>query len=488
MLKTLSLFTAVAAVALTTTIARDAAACGGCLVPPGENTVVEGHRMALSISKTQTVLWDQFKYSGSPKEFAWVLPVRAGTKVELSHDEFFAALEASTQPVITAPPQNNGSGGSGGGFGCGSADTASSYSGGGSDPPVQVLNQEVVGPYEVVTLKATDASALQTWLASHGYVIPPAVQPVIDAYVKEQFDFVALRLLPNKDVNSMQPVRVITPGADATLPLRMVAAGVSAKVGIVLYVIGEGRYETANFPNLAIDLTGISWDYSTNRSTYNETVEAALAKGDGRGWFTELAYPMVVQRDASKISYYPNNGGGLPTLTTAYATAIQGAKCASPFPDGGTIPPIDGGSPVDSGAIDASSDGESDASEGDGGDGGGNLVDGGGDSGGDAGGTSKDCIFDDVDVATRGMFPSDVWITRLRANLPTAALSTDLKLQGSAQQTKVDALYRVAAAPAQDPGDGCHAAPGGSGPGDRSVTAMGLGALGLAAILRRRRR
>ena len=33
---------------------REAKACGGCFVPPDENTLVTGHRMVLSISQKQT--------------------------------------------------------------------------------------------------------------------------------------------------------------------------------------------------------------------------------------------------------------------------------------------------------------------------------------------------------------------------------------------------------------------------------------------------
>ena len=468
-----SILAAATAIALTSTLARDADACGGCLAPPAENTVVQAHRMALSVAKTQTVLWDQFEYSGAPKEFAWVLPVRPGTKVEISHDEFFAALEAATQPVITAPPQNTGGGG-GGGFGCGASATSAYDPGSNStSPPVQVVNQEVVGPYEVVTLKATDAGALNTWLKDHGYAVPADIQSVIDAYIKEQFDFVALRLLPNKDVNAMQPVRVVTPGADANLPLRMVAAGVGAKVGIILYVIGEGRYQTANYPNLAIDLTGLTWDYAKTRSNYSETVEAALAAGDGRGWFTEYAYPMLGKRDGSRIGYFNfSTQTPLPTLSEAYSTAIKGSKCSSPFPS------LDGGakdSGINDASIDASDDGSVDAS-----------TDGGTIDAGDGG--SAECKFDDIEVATRGMFPSDVWITRLRANLPKAALSTDLKLEAEPTQKKLDALYRVSGPPAQDPGDGCNAAPQSAATGDRAIVALGLGALALTMLARTARR
>jgi len=74
--------------------ASDARACGGCF---GEQpSVVTDHRMVLAVSQGQTTLYDQVRYQGNPAEFAWVLPVRGGTKVELSHDEFFAALDAAT--------------------------------------------------------------------------------------------------------------------------------------------------------------------------------------------------------------------------------------------------------------------------------------------------------------------------------------------------------------------------------------------------------
>src|SRR5579871_832882 len=86
----------------------DARAWGGCFhppdPPPDERSVVTGHRMAFAISTTQTVLWDQIKYSGNPREFAWVLPVKPGTQVQLSTDAWLAALDANTATIIEPPP------------------------------------------------------------------------------------------------------------------------------------------------------------------------------------------------------------------------------------------------------------------------------------------------------------------------------------------------------------------------------------------------
>ncbi|MEO6575942.1 MAG: hypothetical protein ABIP89_18965, partial [Polyangiaceae bacterium] len=115
-------------------------ACGGCFhgPPPVSPTEVESvitdHRMAFSISPTQTVLWDQVRYTGNPIEFAWVLPIRPGARVELASNQWLAALDASTETTISGPlPKqcSNGSfvGGGGGGGGCGfGSSTASDFS------------------------------------------------------------------------------------------------------------------------------------------------------------------------------------------------------------------------------------------------------------------------------------------------------------------------------------------------------------------------
>ena len=99
---------ALAAATASALVAPPARACGGCFHPPTQATVVTGHRMVFSVSQQQTVLWDQIEYSGSPEDFAWILPVRSGATVQLSHEEFFAALDAITNTVITGPTASCG--------------------------------------------------------------------------------------------------------------------------------------------------------------------------------------------------------------------------------------------------------------------------------------------------------------------------------------------------------------------------------------------
>ncbi|HTJ84322.1 MAG TPA: DUF2330 domain-containing protein, partial [Polyangiaceae bacterium] len=77
-------------------------ACGACFIPPGEPTVVTGHRMAMTVSPTQSVLWDSIQYSGAPEDFAWVLPVKKGARIEAANAAFFEVLEGLTATRIQA--------------------------------------------------------------------------------------------------------------------------------------------------------------------------------------------------------------------------------------------------------------------------------------------------------------------------------------------------------------------------------------------------
>jgi hypothetical protein len=283
MRRTFLAFSAIAASAAVSLPARDAAACGGCFVQQSESTQVSGHRMALSVSPAATTLWDQITYAGDPASFAWVLPTKGVVDVGLSSDAMFGTLDALTQVIVASPqcpcaaptPDSSsgvGSGGSGGG-----------------DGGVEVIAEEVVGPFETVQLSANDPTALADWLASHAYAIPAEVQPVIAAYVAEGFNFLAMKLVPGTPVTSMQPVRVTSPGAGLWLPLRMVAAGTGVTTPISLWVIGEGRYEPQNFPWFTIDAADLVWDWDTSSSNYKALRQAAFDDSGGLGWLVEVS-------------------------------------------------------------------------------------------------------------------------------------------------------------------------------------------------------
>jgi hypothetical protein len=497
----------------------DAHACGGCFHPEDqpETTVVTAHRMALSISPAQTVLWDQVEYAGAPEEFAWVLPIKAGARLQLSTDAWFEALDAATSTRVVGPALSCGFGGGeddSRGCGCMPAQYESSVmadngaGAAGPIPPVTVVHREAVGPYDVVTLHASTQGSLTSWLTENGFAIDTSTQPIIDAYTLEGFDFIALRLLPDRGVQQMKPVRVVSEGAVPTLPLRMVAAGTGANVDITLFVVGEGRWQTRNFPDAVVDAADLSWDFAASASSYGELRQGVFAQDEGRTWLSTYAKrgallgSLTNPIDGSPVLFQQGNAS-FATIADLYVS--QGLANDETDTDACTT-----AFAARAGSAELVVDPCPSASIGDGGGGGA----GGNGSGGGAGGGSCGVVesgeidarelacgkLDDVAVALTGTHPRDVWITRLESKLPRAALKDDLSLEAAPEQTPVENWLRAAKADnAPCPLKGAAAvargdddAPGGPGPSARARTDAALLATGvaaaLAALLRRARR
>ncbi|MBK8256294.1 MAG: DUF2330 domain-containing protein [Polyangiaceae bacterium] len=273
---------------------HEASACGGCFVPLTESTQVTSHKMILSVSPEATTLWDQITYSGDPESFAWILPIKGTAEVGISADILFQVINSETEVIVQQPFD-----------GCSYACNFAGGGGGDGGNDVTILDQEVVGPYETVQLQSSDPTALGNWLTSHGYNIPPDIAPVIDSYVAEQFNFLALKLVPGKGLNAMKPVRITTPGATPTLPLRMVAAGTGAVTPITLWVFGDGKYVPSNFPAFTINESELFWTWETQSSNYALLRQGKFDASDGKGWLVESA--VTVQ--PSNIDYLVTSYG-----------------------------------------------------------------------------------------------------------------------------------------------------------------------------------
>lgn len=428
------------ATALATISARDAGACGAFYPRPTttESTVVSDHRMALALSRQRTILWDQIQYTGNPKDFAYVLPVKPGTRVEPSSDAWFGALDASTRPLIRSPETYEHADDEGGGGCCAIPTTGGALPAGnasrGPDDNVQVLDEAVVGPYETVTVRSTDADALERWLVEHDYPIPPDSSPVIASYVRNGFDFIAFRMRPSQSERQIEPIRIVSPGPDPNLLLRVMKIGAGAKMGITLWVIGEGRYHGANFPDGNVDFSRLVWDYGQNRSNYQKLAEAAMSAAGGRSFITEYA-----NRPNLSLSTWGATSAN-PGLGDAYK---QSCKIVTAQ---GNDAGMDGNG--DAGAADADSP-ASDASASDAGDAGdaetGEAVEDAG-SGETEGNTSKtpkvhESKCDDLEVALDGLAQGHVWVTRLRGNIPNAALDDTLTLEPTPEQEPVSNVH-----------------------------------------------
>jgi hypothetical protein len=440
--------------------ARDADACGGVFVPEIQRSTVTvtDHRMAIAISKNETVLWDQVRYSGNPSEFAWVAPVRAGSRLELSSDAWFDALEASTQPVVYAPPEYGSSAGCALG-GCGQASVGTENAGG-----AEIVRSDVVGPYESITFRATDPGGVAKWLRDRGFAIPDTANAALTAYAQEGFDFIALRLRPGCNVRAMRPVRIVIPGADPTVPLRMTVAGAGSQVGLTLWVIAEARYEPPSFATAKIDFSKLVWEKSTKKSNYEKLALEAMNSGNGNSFITEYAdrppatsnVPLDEQRTVTPTLYesYPKLCSGVVPSGTKIDASSRVDPCVSidagaPTDASTDAPRADAGAGADA-DVDAADDaGDPDAEPPDAG-----APDA---SDADAGADAAPMAFseagaplpvtcgspDDLTVALRNIPNGRAYITRLRTNLIGPSGFKDLKLVPAADQSSVSNSYQV---------------------------------------------
>lgn len=374
--------------AATNLYANDADACGGCAVPQGESTQVTGHRMLLSVSKTSTTLWDQIEYDGNPASFAWILPIKGQVEIGLSSDVLFAQLSSMTSTTVVPPPLNCPAPPScwawdsaeDGGFGA-------TGGGGASNGGVDVIAQQVVGPYDTVQLSSTDPNALKNWLLSNGYNIPPNVSPVVDAYIKEGFDFLALKLIPSADVNSMRPVSITAQGAAASLPLRMVAVGTGAITPITLWILGEGRYEPTNFPWFTIGQQDIVWDWDNSQSNYADLKDTAFKTSNNGSWLIQYARPTsewAIRGPLEQVVDFLPDQSGYGDPADGYAKAFEELQA-------------------------------------------------------------------DMDKAFGGLNMSSVWLTRMNGELARQALGQDINIGAAASQSEISSFYQATKAIGKTP-------------------------------------
>jgi hypothetical protein len=416
-----------AAIAVVTTLDRSASACGGCFHPPSQTVSdITDEKMLLSVSPTQSTLYDEIVYSGSPSSFAWVLPIHGTVTVGLSADVVFSSIDTLTATQINPPPSSCPAPNCSGGGGCGSGEQSNALSAtdnGGAGGGVQVLTQSTVGPYDTVQLHSTNAGALDAWLTQNGFDIPAAVQPILSAYVSEGFDFLAMKLMPGQGVQAMRPVRVTSQGAGLSLPLRMASVGTGAITGITIWIVADGRYEPQNFPSFYISTSKLVWDWKTSSSNYASLRTAQEASFHNGAWELESSINLNQQTITSTILAGGQGNQYNTSVPASDATQDYLPVGISAFSDAGACgndEPADAGDAADAGE--------------------GSAPDASGDAAGPPSGpceTAEQVRNDDIAALFAGMSSPTVRVTRIRSDIAQSAMTVDLVLQAASDQSEV---------------------------------------------------
>jgi len=219
--------------------ATPALADGGFFVMQEYYDVYQPSQRALILyENNREVLILSVRYEGDADEFAWVIPVPNQPDIGVSDPGLFWELYDLTK--IETPP---------GGF---------HFAPGVEGPGVEVIETEVVGPYEVTTLSAEDPTALVDWLNSNGYFFPEEGEEIVNDYIDKGWYFVATR------INTGEPAIGLAEGAIAPLilsfesdeivyPLRITSLS-STWPEVLLYVCADQKVVSKEYQFLSLNV------------------------------------------------------------------------------------------------------------------------------------------------------------------------------------------------------------------------------------------
>lgn len=276
---------AAALAAFTLTTSQSAPACGGffCSSSPVDQTA-EHILFTINADHTVTAIV-QISYSGDRDAFAWIVPVPGVPVLDASTPELVLnALAQATDPNYFKQQCSAtfyDSAGTGGTTAAGGAT--------GSTPPVTVLDQQVVGPYETVTLAATTATDLVDWLQSNQYRITDQMIPVLQPYIENGLHFVALRLQADRTAEDITPLTMTYQSDKPMIPIRLTRIAAQPEMGIVTWILSDRRWAPENYVDLKIDDTLIQFDPYGYQNNYLKIVSQEADKVGGQAFVTEYA-------------------------------------------------------------------------------------------------------------------------------------------------------------------------------------------------------
>ena len=299
----LSILTAGAVLLADTPVAE---ACG-CLSPPA---VTEGD-YAVNQSAEQIIFevepgWVTahvlIKYAGDPASFAWIVPVPEVPELAISPVSAFGILDKLTAPDIAVTTENicpvsewscayhdkvycGGLGGAAddnAGGGVSLADAGAS----GAEPPVTVINEQVVGDYQTVTFRATEAAAATQWLRDNGFIVNQTTSIYMEPYVQAGMVFVAAKLVPGAGIKAIKPLKMRYRAAFPMVPLILTAVAAEPHLTVTTFIYGSKLFRPLGHPVITLNPDRIARDVS-GRLNYPQVLARAIDEAGGDGFAVE---------------------------------------------------------------------------------------------------------------------------------------------------------------------------------------------------------
>ncbi len=260
-------------------------ACGGFFCNNSAPVEQAAEQIAFGVKNNEVTAHIQIRYQGDPAAFAWILPLPSEPSLDIGTDELFTLLGqlylpqfSGQQEVDKACYEKQ--------FGAGGGSESEGESEGEADE-VSVEFRGAVGPYDAAVITSDDADAIRQWLEDEGYDLPDGATALLDAYVKEQHYFVALKLLPDADAGDIAPIVVRFAFDRPCIPLRLTAVAAAPDMPIRAWIFGDSRAVSTNYASVLLDWAGLRW--MCGYDNYDALVSRAVDEAGGRAFVTEFA-------------------------------------------------------------------------------------------------------------------------------------------------------------------------------------------------------
>lgn len=263
-----------------------AVACGG-LFSADAYTEQSAERLIFAVDPGQVTLYEQINYTGSPKDFAWVLPVPAVPHVDTASIELFRDLDGETAPKFAMSGYETSN------CGLNTFGSGAPAPGAARNTSVNLYSSGAVGPYSYNVIGSSNPQALVQWLNDHHYKIPAESKAEMQPYIAAHMLFLAMRLQGSAGVQDMKPLKITyaTSQQEISIPLRMATPMGNLPLGILVWVFGSSRYAPQNYRSVEFtdsDFSHIADPYS---NFYAGKVDQAVRQAQGHAFITEYAQP-----------------------------------------------------------------------------------------------------------------------------------------------------------------------------------------------------
>ncbi len=229
---------------------------GGYLTPP-EHIMYEPAQQAFidhdaGADIEQLTILPGFR--GDAREFVWLVPVPALPEVAVADRELFQELDALTRPIYRHRD---------GQWDCFS-NRSHDIAFDGDPEPVDIINRQLVGYYQTVTLSATEAPALLDSLTVWGFLHDgnrEVATAAITDYVARAWFFVAVRIdstamaevfpyFQGEVWGGLDPLQLTFASDEIIYPMKISAVSATAVSSVILYVKTDHRltFAGANTP------------------------------------------------------------------------------------------------------------------------------------------------------------------------------------------------------------------------------------------------